>query len=98
MNAKPSGLRGAAKSLPKPVVEAPQEPKASHEERGRIKQTLYLPPGVHEQLRQAAFAKRVSMQEVARQAFNLWFAQVGLPSWEEAKRIGEEEAKRRERQ
>jgi hypothetical protein len=51
------------------------------------RQTLYLPHGVHEQLREAAFAKRISMQEVIRRGLDLWFAQEGLPSWDEAKRL-----------
>ena len=36
--------------------------------------------------REAAFAKRISMQEVIRRGLDLWFAQEGLPSCDEAKR------------
>jgi hypothetical protein len=75
----------AARNLPKPI-----EPEAEQAEQLRdrdiVKQTLYLPPGVHEQLREAAFSQRKSMQQIAREAFNLWFEKHGFALWDEAKK------------
>jgi hypothetical protein len=55
---------------------------------GLKRQTLYLPRGVYDQLREAAYVKRVSMQEIFRRAFDVWFADQGMDSWDEAKRKG----------
>jgi len=44
----------------------------------------------HIGLREAAFIKRISMQELVRQALNIWFANHGMPSWEEARKKGEQ--------
>jgi len=60
---------------------AEEEPKG--DSRGMRRQTLYLPPAVHEQLRLLAFNRRESQQELFRQGLNLLFAREGLPSWEE---------------
>jgi hypothetical protein len=90
MKAKPSKLRAAASALPKPVADP--EPEIEQKEGAdKIRQTLYLPPGVHDQLRDYAYAHRISMQKIVRDALDLWFADNGLPSWEEAKRKGEQE-------
>jgi hypothetical protein len=48
-----------------------------------VRQTLYLPKAVHDQIRDAAHAKRCSQQEIFRQALELWFSREGLASWEE---------------
>jgi hypothetical protein len=76
-------LRAAVKSLQRTVADtiAAKEPKG--DSRGMRRQTLYLPPAVHEQLRQLAFNRRESQQELFRQSLNLLFAREGLPSWEE---------------
>ena len=50
---------------------------------GMRRQTLYLPPTVHEQLRLLAFQRKLSQQELFRQGLDLLFAREGLPSWEE---------------
>ena len=87
MNSRPNGLQAAAGALPKRAPEPDLAAEAQSEvDDGDKRQTLYLPHGVHEQLREAAFAKRISMQEVIRRGLDLWFAQEGLPAWEEAKR------------
>lgn len=78
-------LRATTSRLPKPIAEQVAE-QIDRDGRDLKRQTLYLPRGVHEQLREAAFTKRVSMQEVIRQALNVCFADNGLPSWDEAKR------------
>lgn len=90
MNEKPSGTSLAVKNLPKPVTEQPEVIEADEED-GRTckRQTLYLPFGVHDQLREVAFSKRKSQQKIIREALDMWFAEHGLPSWDEAKRTRE---------
>ena len=84
-----SRIRDAIPSLRRTVSDkiAGHEPKG--DARGMRRQTLYLPPAVHEQLRQLAFNRKISQQELFRQSLNLLFAREGLSSWEEL----EEEAK-----
>jgi hypothetical protein len=74
--------------LPKPTLTEEIAEQIDKDGRDLKRQTLYLPRGVHDQLREAAFTKRVSMQEVIRQGLDLWFDDNGLPSWDEAKRRG----------
>jgi hypothetical protein len=76
-------MRDAVKSLKRTVADtiAAKEPKG--DARGMRRQTLYLPPAVHEQLRHLAFNRKESQQELFRQGLNLLFAREGLPSWEE---------------
>ncbi len=83
MNAK-DNLREAAKKLPQKRV-AEQEPVAE-ETKNQVRQTLYLPTEIHDQIRDAAHVKRCSQQEIFRQALDLWFANEGLPSWDELKK------------
>ena len=76
-------MREAVKSLKRTVADtiASEEPKG--DARGMWRQTLYLPPVVHEQLRLLAFQRKLSQQELFRRGLNLLFAREGLPSWEE---------------
>ena len=76
-------LREDVKSLKRTVADtiASEEPKG--DARGMRRQTLYLPPVVHEQLRLLAFQRKLSQQELFRQGLDLLFAREGLPSWEE---------------
>lgn len=56
----------------------------------RVKRlTLYLPFGVHEKLREVAFARRINQQDIMRAALDLWLAKEGLGSWDEAKKAGD---------
>ena len=48
-----------------------------------MRQTLYLPAPVHDQIRDAAHAKRVSQQKIFQAALDLWFEAEGLKSWAE---------------
>ncbi len=81
MNSPKSSIAGAVAGLPKrPALEA--EPVAP-EEKASVRQTLYLPKRVHDQIRDAAHAKRISQQEIFRQALDLWFSREGLASWDE---------------
>ena len=82
---KPS-IAGAVAGLPKARIHAADVD--AQEEKGSVRQTLYLPTSVHNQIRDAAHAKRISQQKLFRQALDLWFSQEGLPSWDELKEIG----------
>lgn len=87
---KPVGLRSVASILPKPVIDKLDDAGKVDEGGEAVKkQTLYLPFGVHDQIRDEAHAKRISQQEIFRRALDLYFADVGLPSWDEAKAKGE---------
>ena len=83
-------MRSVASRLPKPVTETPPTPEAVDESGNTLKrQTLYLPFGVHDQLRDIAHANRISQQQIFRDALDLYFTSHGYPSWDEAKRKGE---------
>jgi hypothetical protein len=65
------------------VVTPVQEPlEASHEPPARrkatIQQTVYLPPAVHDQLRELAFAERVKMHALLMEGLDLVFKARGL--------------------
>jgi hypothetical protein len=78
---KKSGIKDAVSSLPRKVVKAEVEQAMGDQEKATVRQTLYLPKPVHDQIREAAFAKRISQQEIFRQALDLWFEHEGLPDW-----------------
>ena len=78
---KKSGITGAVAGLPKKA--AHEAEPIVEEEKASVRQTLYLPKAVHDQIRDAAHAKRCSQQELFRQALDLWFSQEGLPSWKD---------------
>lgn len=87
-------FRQIAKSLPRRATEPepepmPAEPVDDNRKPDDIRQVIYFPPGVFEQVREAEFTMRIRRQEIYRQAMNLWFREHGLPSWDEAKRRGE---------
>ncbi len=83
MTQKKSSIAGAVAGLPK---KAPLEIESViTEEKASVRQTLYLPRRVHDQIRDAAHEKRISQQEIFRQALDMWFAQEGLASWDELK-------------
>lgn len=64
----------AAKGTVKEEPVAPQPIK---------KQTLYLPRSVWRNLRQVSTDMEISQQEIFRQSLDMWFAENGLPSWQE---------------
>ena len=88
---KPAGMRSITSILPKPklATDGPETGAADDSGESVKKQTLYLPFGVHDQIRDEAHAKRISQQEIFRRALDLYFADAGLPSWDEAKAKGE---------
>ena len=55
--------------------------KQAADEKGTVRQSFYLPRAVHEVLREQAFKRRISQQEIFRQALDLWLKEQGLPSW-----------------
>jgi hypothetical protein len=76
-------IDGAIKGLPKKAEQeaAPIEP----EEKTTIRQVIYMPRRVHDQVRELAFTKRCSQQELFRRAMDKLFAEEGLASWDELK-------------
>jgi hypothetical protein len=80
MSAKETNIAGAVAGLPKKVAQ--ETAQIVPEEKSSVRQTLYLPKAVHDQIRDAAHAKRISQQEIFRQALDLWFVQEGIASWE----------------
>ena len=75
---KPTSLKSAVARLPK--RQAPELEPIAPEEKPSVRQTLYLPKAVHDQIRDAAHAKRCSQQELFRQALDLWFEREGSPA------------------
>jgi hypothetical protein len=81
--------RAVRTSIPSNKPKQPEpakEPEASADDadtKGKVRQTLHLPPAVHEQLRQLAFRKRVSQQELFRRALDLLFTDETVPLWDE---------------
>ena len=55
--------------------------KQATDDKGTVRQSFYLPRPVHEVLREQAFQRRISQQEIFRQALDLWLAREGLRSW-----------------
>ena len=87
--------RSAASGLPKPDTKPESPPPPPEDDRDEVRQTLYMPRGVYDQLRALAYTERTKMQKLVREGLNMLFADRALPSWDEAKREGELEAKRR---
>ena len=82
--AKESKTSAAIKSLPKRAESEADDPAfEDRKDPTEKRQSLYLPIPVHEQLRELAYTKRVSQQELFRRALDMLFADEGLPSWDE---------------
>jgi hypothetical protein len=62
---------------PRPL-EAGPEPSQARRKPATIQQTVYLPPVVHEQLRELAFAERVKMHALLMEGLDLVFRARGL--------------------
>ena len=52
-----------------------------------IQQTVYLPPAVHDQLRELAFAERVKMHSILMEGLDLVFRARGLKPLDELARM-----------
>ncbi len=61
-----------------PRREASPEPSQARRKPATIQQTVYLPPAVHEQLRELAFAERVKMHSLLMEGLDLVFKARGL--------------------
>jgi hypothetical protein len=59
---------------------APAEPASPRRRSATIQQTLYLPPAVHDQLRELAFARRVKMHAIILEGLDAVFRANGLKS------------------
>ena len=70
-------MRDAVKSLKRTVADTIAKTEPKGDARGMRRQTLYLPPVVHEQLRLLAFQRKLSQQELFRQGLNLLFCARG---------------------
>lgn len=52
--------------------------------RGMIRQTVYMPPGVYEAIREAAYVRYLSQQAVWREAMSFYLAEkIGVGTWDE---------------
>lgn len=71
--------------LPKPRTDDDVADDISHDEPSVRRQTLYMPPRVHDQLRELAFTERKSQQRLIREALNMLFADRGCATWDELK-------------
>lgn len=74
-------IKDAVSKLPQRVVKA--EIEQALQEKAQVRQTLYLPAAVHDQIRDAAHAKRISQQKIFQAALDMWFEAEGLKSWAE---------------
>lgn len=76
-------IDGAIKGLPKKAE--PEAAQIEAEEKNVVRQVMYMPRRVHDQIRELAFTKRCSQQELFRRAMDMLFAEEGLASWDELK-------------
>jgi hypothetical protein len=77
--------RHAPQSPPKPQLDIPSPEKLDN--RGLRRQTLYLPPEVHEHIREICHSRRISQQKFFREVFDDYFQREGT-SWAELERKG----------
>jgi hypothetical protein len=61
-----------------PEEEPAAEPVAARQQARTIQQTVYLPPAVHDQLRELAFAERVKMHAILMEGLDSVFRGRGL--------------------
>ncbi len=78
---KQSTLKDTIGNLPRKLVKAEVEQAIGGPDKVAVRQTLYLPRAVHDQIRHAAFEKRIPQQEIFRRALDLWFQHEGLTDW-----------------
>jgi hypothetical protein len=86
---KASVHRTVLQNIPQKPKPKPAEPEPitleddDADAKGKVRQTLHLPPAVHQQLRELAFRKRVSQQELFRRALDLLFKDEKVKLWDE---------------
>jgi len=47
------------------------------------RQTLYMPPQVHDQMRELAYVERTTQQDLMREAMDMMFKARGKKTWKE---------------
>ncbi len=80
--------RALVQGLGAPVEETETPPPRQErlDERGKRRQTLYLPPDVYEAIRAITIHDRISQQEFFRQAISRELRERGYPTWDELDR------------
>jgi hypothetical protein len=73
--------------IPSPHAEGDPEPSPDRRKARSIQQTVYLPPAVHDQLRELAFAERVKMHSLLMEGLDLVFKDRGLKPLSELTRM-----------
>jgi hypothetical protein len=75
-------VRDTAPAEPAPLTtaEAPKQGRRSATKEATIQQTVYLPPAVHDQLRELAFAERVKMHALIMEGLDAVFKARGMKS------------------
>jgi hypothetical protein len=63
-----------------PAAGEPVQPTAARRRSDTIQQTVYLPPAVHDQLRELAFTERVKMHALIMEGLDTVFRSRGLKS------------------
>jgi hypothetical protein len=69
-------LSGVVTPFSPPLV--PSESLTARRKPATVQQTVYLPPAVHDQLRELAFAERVKMHSLLMEGLDLVFKARGL--------------------
>ena len=78
--------RYAPQAPTKPRIDIPSPEKL--DERGLRRQTLYLPPGVYEHIRDVCHARRISQQKYFREVFDAYFKAHDGTSWAQLQKQG----------
>jgi hypothetical protein len=79
-----------------PTAAKPSPPLIEPErldERGMRRQTLYLPPGVYEYIREMCHVRRCSQQKFFRDALDHYFKSIGGKGWDELEGAGRKPGK-----
>jgi hypothetical protein len=63
-----------------PVAETSRQPRRHTTKDATIQQTVYLPPAVHDQLRELAFSERVKMHALIMEGLDAVFRARGMKS------------------
>ena len=71
-------LTGVVASLASPAIETRPEAPEARQRPSTVQQTVYLPPAVHEQLRELAFVERVRMHAILMEGLDLAFRARGM--------------------
>ena len=73
-------LHGAG-AAPAPAPEPVEPPRAAAQSSAddRVKLTIYLPPAVHNRLREIAYVKRIKQNDIVMSALDAYFEANGWP-------------------